>query len=561
MVSNVEDRFRHWAERVLEVADELVVCVDSASADGTLKLARSLADTVVEVEHQDVNQAVMDYGARLATGEWILWLDDDELLHQDFPDRVAPLLVDRSYTHYWQPCRWLVDDDGLAWIRTFPWYPNLCLRLFRNLGGVFHHAGRTHSPFAVAGDGRIVDDDALAIWHTVFLIRDRQALEAKVAHYRTLGVSCEEYYLLPEAGPLNIEHVDAGAIIREASPEARADAERRWQRQRGADREVPFVDSAALRRSYARHRRQADIFAAEYLSDETPVHVAANQGITAEVTVRNTSGLAWRTSGLGPGRVVLSHHWEHDTAGVLVRNGDVSLLPHSVEPGETVTVVAGAWAPYEPGRYTLVWDLLAEDINWFSDRGVTPRRVPVEVVAAHRRLARPRTTAELPPAAPPRLPTLARTATWVATTLDTIRSRSEMRGANVRPITPERILDSRDGSGVPGAVNGPLAAGGELRLVVAGHVGVPDTAIGIVGTVAVVDANYNGYLTIRPAGTSARTVSAYFTQEAPAASMVTVGFGDGPDHGALSLVSSDNWPGHIQVLMEVVAYLERPCRR
>lgn len=71
-VSNAEDRFEHWAERVLEFADELVVCVDSASADGTLDLARSVADRVAIFEHADVNNQVMDWAANLASGDWIL---------------------------------------------------------------------------------------------------------------------------------------------------------------------------------------------------------------------------------------------------------------------------------------------------------------------------------------------------------------------------------------------------------------------------------------------------------------------------------------------------------
>lgn len=560
IVYNAEDRFQHWAERALEVADELVICVNAASTDATLELARAVGDTVVSYEHTGNNEGSMDYCAHLATGDWILWLDDDDLLHRDFPERVAPLLEDRSVTHYWQPYRWLVDEgDGLGWIRSFPWYPNPVLRLFRNLGGVYRHAALPHSAFEVAGDGRALDDDALAVWHTVFLIRDRQALKAKVERYRTLPISCEEYYLLDEARPLDVERVDPDAILRPATPAARKEAARRSQRYGDRPRPVPFVDRATLHRSYARHRQGADIFAADYLHDRTPTQVAANHGISTEVTVRNTSGLAWRTSGTGPGRVVLSYHWEHDAAGILVRRGDLSLLPHAVEPGEAVTVVAGAWAPYEPGRYTLVWDLLAEEVNWFSERGVPPRGVPVEVVAANRRLDRPRATAELPPLAPTRRPAdLPRSLRrWAAATVDATRSRAGLRAANLRPVAPERIYDSRDGTGVPGAVNGPLAAGQEVRLAVAGHRGVPDTAVGMVGTLAVVDADYNGFVTLRPAGTTAGTVTAYFSQERGSeASLVTVGFGD----GAVSLVPSDNWPGHLQVLLEVVGYLEPPRR-
>lgn len=565
MVANAEDRFQHWVERVLEVADELVLCVDATSADGTLELARRYGDTVVEFEHPELNEHVLDHGARLATGDWILWLDDDELLHRDFPERIAPLLEDRSVTHYWQPCRWLVDDRGrLSWIRQFPWYPNPCLRLFRNLGGIFAHEGRAHSPFEVVGDGRVLEEDELAIWHTVFLIRDRVELQAKVARYRqTPGISCEEYYQLGDAGPVALEGCEAAAIIREATPAARAEAERRSQKWSASGREVPFVDGETLRRSYGRHRREADIFSAHYVDDDTPPTVPANQGASVRVSVRNTSDYEWRVSGAHTGRVVLSYHWEHEADGTLLRQGDVSLLPHNVAPGQEVTVAAGMWAPYEPGRYVLVWDLLAEDVNWFSERGVAPRRVPVEVAAAGRRLDRPRVVADLAPAtaAPAGWAAKVRSARrWGEATLDAVRSRAELRAANVYPVTPERLYDSRNGTGVPGAVTGPLAGGQEVRLQVAGHHGVPDTAVGIVGTVCVLGADYHGFLVLRPAGTSAATVSAYFAPgDGEKASSVVVGLGRGADLGALSVVASGDEAGHFQLLLEVVAYLEAPA--
>ncbi|MHB1533662.1 MAG: glycosyltransferase, partial [Acidimicrobiales bacterium] len=366
MVSNAEDRFEHWAERILEFADEFVVCVDSASADATLDMARSLADKVAVFAHTGVNLEIMDWGSHFAMGDWILWLDDDDLTHRDFPERVRPLLEDRSVTHYWQPYRWLVDDAGtLSWIRQFPWYPNPVVRLFRNIGGIFAHAGRHHSPFDVMGDARLLHDDELALWHSVFLIRDREALRTKVARYRAPGVSCEEYYLLDEAGPLTLEPAPADALIRDPSPEAQAEAARRRQRPAKPIDELPFADAATVRRYYGRHRDEAEIYAADYPSHDTPAAVPANQGASARVTVRNNSAYPWRAYGLRRGRVVLSYHWEHEGAGTLVRQGDISALPYNVEPGGEVTVDAGFWAPYEPGDYQLVWDLQREEVSWF----------------------------------------------------------------------------------------------------------------------------------------------------------------------------------------------------
>ncbi len=290
--------------------------------------------------------------------------------------------------------------------------------------------------------------------------------------------------------------------------------------------------------------------------------MSANQGASARVAIRNTSEYPWRATGAPTGRVALSYHWEHETAGTLLRQGDLSMLPHNVAPGEEVTVAAGIWAPYQPGPYTLVWDLLSENVGWFSDHGVPPGRVAVQVVGAGRRLDRPRVVADLPTVANPARGLAGRAQSarrWGEAALDALRSRAELRAANVRPVTPERIYDSRNGTGVPGAVTGPLAAGQEVRLTVAGHHGIPDTAVGIVGTVCVTDADHGGFVTLRPAGTRATTVSAYFSEGGGKATSVVVGLGQGADHGSLAIVAAGNRPGHLQILLEVVAYLEAPA--
>jgi hypothetical protein len=96
----------------------------------------------------------------------------------------------------------------------------------------------------------------------------------------------------------------------------------------------------------------------------------------------------------------LSYHWVHPDYGMLLRDGDISILKTSVEPGTEIRVVAGLWAPYEPGRYQLQWDLRSEGGSWFSERGIDPLCVDVTVEEKDRLLARPRQVATLPEWAP-----------------------------------------------------------------------------------------------------------------------------------------------------------------
>ena len=63
--------------RAQDVPVELIV-VDNASTDGTYELARELADTAVRGGPE--RSAQRNAGVRLATADWILWIDADMVL-------------------------------------------------------------------------------------------------------------------------------------------------------------------------------------------------------------------------------------------------------------------------------------------------------------------------------------------------------------------------------------------------------------------------------------------------------------------------------------------------
>lgn len=91
-------------------------------------------------------------------------------------------------------------------------------------------------------------------------------------------------------------------------------------------------------------------------------------GVASEVlTVTNEGQLGWRRS--PPFPVVLSHHWlDAGTGRVVVRDGLPTALPVDVAPGDSVTVRAAVHTPAAPGRYVLWWDMLQQDVSWFSAR-------------------------------------------------------------------------------------------------------------------------------------------------------------------------------------------------
>jgi len=65
------------------------------------------------------------------------------------------------------------------------------------------------------------------------------------------------------------------------------------------------------------------------------------------------------------------------------------------------------------------------------------------------------------------------------------------------PLTPARILDTRNGTG---GITGPIAVGGTFELQVTGSGGVPAGATGVVMNVTATEATEPSFVTVWPAG-------------------------------------------------------------
>ncbi|MFH1570870.1 MAG: glycosyltransferase, partial [Gemmatimonadota bacterium] len=125
IVRDEEARLGRCLDSVRGLADEIVV-VDTGSRDRTVSLAESHGARVGHFPWCDDFAAARNASLALATGDWIMWLDADDILPAEYHDQIRGLIAgerDRAYFY-------VLDDQG---------YENVsCLqmRLFPNLPGV-----------------------------------------------------------------------------------------------------------------------------------------------------------------------------------------------------------------------------------------------------------------------------------------------------------------------------------------------------------------------------------------------------------------------------------------
>jgi len=120
-------------------------------------------------------------------------------------------------------------------------------------------------------------------------------------------------------------------------------------------------------------------YSAQY-DDEgsTPNYLKPGQEFEAQVTVRNSGFLKWSIE--GKNKVRLGTHWiNRDTGEVVIWDGDRGLLSEDVTHDEETAVEINIKAPDAPGRYILQYDMVYEGVAWFSEKGVIPLEVNVDV--------------------------------------------------------------------------------------------------------------------------------------------------------------------------------------
>ena len=237
-------------EPVRELADEIVIAADSRGDEATLAGYAALADRFFRIEYRLYERHLPWLHAQ-CSGDWILRLDDDEVMSAAFLARLPELLAAREVHQYWVARPWLYPDAGSV-LDDPPWSVDFNNRLVRN-DGTLRFRGVQHAHADPVEPCEYIEEP---VYHLELLLagtdqRRDKALRYEVANPLLIaaggGRINEAFYLpelrsslrtrpLPEADRAAVERVlgatrdDRGAAAarrRRSSP--REEMDRHWE--------------------------------------------------------------------------------------------------------------------------------------------------------------------------------------------------------------------------------------------------------------------------------------------------------------------------------------------
>lgn len=136
----------------------------------------------------------------------------------------------------------------------------------------------------------------------------------------------------------------------------------------------PYPDDNAVATGQALMAFQASI-----VCENPPDTLVTGQPVVLRFLIKNISAVEWPA--VGNNAVTLHDRWRDKAAAIVADHDAGQSIPYDVEPGDAVGLVLKITPPASPGDYVLEVDLVQKDVAWFSERGSTPWKHELKVVA------------------------------------------------------------------------------------------------------------------------------------------------------------------------------------
>jgi hypothetical protein len=368
MTSDPPERVARALAPLRAIADQIVVAVDARVEGDRLGVYDGIADELYRFNFRPSVERPRAWLASRCHGEWILWLDGDEVLSPPFLAALPELVRDDELAQYWFTRRWLFLDTG-HWIDENPWWPDFQVRLIRNKAFTMWF-GRMHEPFGFSLPARHLD---LPIYHLACLVSSVSERTAKAKGYDAVAPG----RVSPGGGPFNqvLYLPERYATLRPqcvpADHRAAIDDVLGAPRVLGPSRlDIRFatddeVDAVSPDRELA-----DDDYHARVTVIERDTRFAPGCRRDLLVRVHNDSHTMWPYGAHSWPQVRIGTHWHRDDGELIVWDGGRTPLPHPLPPGQDLLAAVTITPPGRPGLYRLTIDLVDEGRRWF-DCGTT----------------------------------------------------------------------------------------------------------------------------------------------------------------------------------------------
>jgi hypothetical protein len=350
-----------------QVADEIVVAVDVSSGEQDLTPLSAVADRLFQIELDTFLEPAMAWLHAQCSADWVLRIDDDEVVDASLLERLPELTRARDVLQYWLARRWLYPDPE-HWLEEWPWFPDFQGRLVRNDAQLWF-PGLCHSSVALTLPARYIDS---GLYHLVHLLSDRQERERKVEQYLrvdpalrvTAADSILATYYLPERYPdirgAAVDPRDRGTIdavlAQPGEPNSLPVAGPRVQRVTRAEVQAHWAERDFDETAYRASIQPVDVHRQLVAEDHRPFRIRVCN-----------EGNEWWPGGEDRRPLIrAAYRWLTPGGEVFEGEGVRTALPHPLAPGESCLMAMNVTAPPVPGRYLLAPDLVHEHVRWFQ---------------------------------------------------------------------------------------------------------------------------------------------------------------------------------------------------
>jgi hypothetical protein len=350
-----------------DVADEIVVAVDSRVDPARLAPLADVTDTLVRFEFIDPPERARPWLAAVCRNKSVLMIDGDEVPSAALIDRLPTLVADDSTVQFRVARRWCFPDER-RWLAERPWWPDYQRRLFQR-GPHLDFDLQVHGGVRDTVPARYVDEP---LYHLACVVRDFGQRRQRVREYAALRPGL----VAVGGGPMNDtlfvpEHF--ASLRPEATPEEDigllrsvvAAANQTHPPPVGA-LNVPLVTAEEISRHLPLDPLVAQGYRARLRIVERDRRTEPGNNTMVVIEVTNEGCAPLRREDSPGAQVRVATRVLDPVTGADVVGWAFSPLPCDIPVRETRLMEALVRVPKSPGLYTIEVDLVNERARWFG---------------------------------------------------------------------------------------------------------------------------------------------------------------------------------------------------